>query len=471
MPDTQDFVSSDDIRARFSQAMSKMYREEVPAYGTLLDLVAETNDNVLQADPELKATLEETDNLERISEERHGAIRLGTADELKMMSRVFNVMGMEPVAYYDLTQANVPVHSTAFRATDQESLSKSPFRVFTSLLRTELIKDEDLRQKSEEILAARDIFTPRLRELVDKAEEQGGLTESEAEEFINEATYTFKWHQDAAVDKDFYEALKAEDPRAADIVCFKGPHINHLTPRTLEIDTIHADMPNRGMDPKNVVEGPPPSHAILLRQTSFKALTETVKFDGEEGLHTARFGEIEQRGAALTEKGRKLYDEILTEVRAEITPTPDGSNAAEYMAVLEEKFTEKFPNTPEGMHEEGLAFFQYYVTEKGMEEGLVSNDLYGLVEGGQLAYTPITYEDFLPVSAAGIFASNASEKGHQDEFKQSSQEEFEEALGRPVWSEFKLYDEMERTSIESAFATLSDVSQNLKSDHDAPGVG
>ena len=471
MPDTQEYVSSDEIRARFSRSMSEMYREEVPAYGTLLDLVADVNEQVLKNDPDLKARLEETDNLDRISEERHGAIRLGTADELHMMSRVFNVMGMEPVGYYDLTQANVPVHSTAFRSTDAESLSKSPFRVFTSLLRTELIKDEDLRKKSEEILAARDIFTPRLRELVDKFEERGGLTEDETQEFIKEATYTFKWHQDAAVDKDFYEFLKAEDPRAADIVCFKGPHINHLTPRTLEIDTIHADMPNRGMNPKNVVEGPPPTHPILLRQTSFKALTESVKFEGEEGLHTARFGEIEQRGAALTEKGRKLYDEVLAEVRAEITPAPDGSNAAEYMQKLEDTFMERFPNTAEGLYEDGLAYFQFYVTDKGMEEGLISKDLYTLIESGNIAYTPITYEDFLPVSAAGIFASNASDKSHEDEFTQSSQAKFEEALGRPVWSEFKLYDEMERASIDAAITKLSNVSKDLNSDHNSPSAG
>lgn len=470
MPDVQDFVSSDEIRARFARAMSKMYREEVPAYGQLIDLVADVNEKVLDSDLALKTALEKTDNLDRISEERHGAIRLGTAEELHMMSRVFNVMGMEPVGYYDLTQANVPVHSTAFRATDQDSLSKSPFRMFTSLLRTELIKDESLRAQSEEILAKRDIFTARLRELVDKAEERGGLKENEAEEFINEATYTFKWHQDAAVDKEFYETLKAEDPRAADIVCFKGPHINHLTPRTLEIDTIQTGMPEHGMDAKNVVEGPPATHQILLRQTSFKALTEKVKFGGEKGLHTARFGEVEQRGAALTEKGRKLYDDILTEVRSTITPAPDGSNAEEYMDVLAEKF-KRFPETFEDMFKDGLIYVQYYVTEKGMKEGLVSEDFYDLVANGHVAYTPITYEDFLPVSAAGIFASNAVDKDHKDEFQKSSQEEFEEALGRPVWNEFKLYDEMERASIDAAFTKLSEISQRMNKDHGTPSVG
>ncbi len=37
--------------------------------------------------------------------------------------------------YYDLSQAGVPVHSTAFRPID-ELRSRNPFRMFTSLLRT-----------------------------------------------------------------------------------------------------------------------------------------------------------------------------------------------------------------------------------------------------------------------------------------------------------------------------------------------
>lgn len=448
---TRNFVSPDDIRARFSRAMSKMYREEVPAYGTLLDLVADVNKRVLDADPVLRKKLQESDNLERINEERHGAIRLGKASELAMIARVFGVMGMKPVSYYDLTQANVPVHSTAFRSIDAASLSRSPFRVFTSLLRTELIKDEALRQRAEEILEARDIFTPRLYELVEQAENDGGLDETDTQDFITQATYTFKWHEDAATDKTFYEALKKADPRAADIVCFKGPHINHLTPRTLDIDVIQADMPKRGMNAKNVVEGPPPSCPILLRQTSFKALTEKVKFQGEEGLHTARFGEIEQRSAALTPKGRKLYDDLLNETLSRITPAPDGSNAGEYMRILGEVF-EKFPSSPSEMREQKLAYVQYFITEKGRSEGINIDDIEELIAGGLVDFIPITYEDFLPVSAAGIFASNASDKTSIDSFKSSSQEEFEKALGQSTLSEFTLYQAMEDESLKVIFS-------------------
>lgn len=42
------FVPSDEIRARFSSAMSEMYRDEVPQYGTLIELVADINQRTLQ---------------------------------------------------------------------------------------------------------------------------------------------------------------------------------------------------------------------------------------------------------------------------------------------------------------------------------------------------------------------------------------------------------------------------------------
>ena len=95
--------------------------------------------------------------------ERHGAIRVGTAKELSTLRRMFAIMGMYPVSYYDLSQAGVPVHSTAFRPVDDAALCRNPFRIFTSLLRLELIENVALRERAAEILSHRNIFTPRCR--------------------------------------------------------------------------------------------------------------------------------------------------------------------------------------------------------------------------------------------------------------------------------------------------------------------
>ena len=148
------FVHPDEIRSRFSAALSAMYRAEVPQYGDLLTLVADINAQTLKADAGSADRLAASGELARLSEERHGAIRLGTADELATIARAFAVMGMEPVSYYNLAPAGVPVHSTAFRPVDPAALARNPFRVFTSLLRLELIEDDALRAEAAETMSA-----------------------------------------------------------------------------------------------------------------------------------------------------------------------------------------------------------------------------------------------------------------------------------------------------------------------------
>lgn len=454
------FLSKSDIRARFCRAMSDMYKDEVPLYGDLMDLVRHVNADVMEKDPALKARLEALDNLERISDERHGAIRLGKPEELFTIRRLFAVMGMEPVGYYDLSVAGIPVHSTAFRPTDGEALKRSPFRVFTSLLRLELIEDEALREEAEAILASRDIFTPRVRELIEKSERDGGLDEADVETFITEALETFRWHSDATVSETTYQRLHDAHRLIADVVSFRGPHINHLTPRTLDIDAVQRLMPERGITPKAVIEGPPPRKCpILLRQTSFKALQEQIAFlteSGEQaqGRHTARFGEIEQRGVALTPKGRALYDELLDAARGLAQPKADGSNTAQYMRALREVFA-PMPDTHEGLRSQGLAYFHYFVTEKGKAPHRAAHDLETLVAEGHVGFDPIVYEDFLPVSAAGIFQSNLGDNAAGDRLVKSNREVFEDALGAKAADEFALYQALEDDSIAAVMAETS----------------
>lgn len=488
MTDARPSICSSDIRDMFSRAMSAMYQQEVPQYGTLVELVEDVNVDTLAAKPALKTELEQHGELTRLSEERHGAIRLGTAAELKTMGRLFAVMGMYPVNYYDLTVADIPVHSTAFRPLDDDALKQNPFRVFTSLLRTDLMDDADIRAEAEAALAARDIYTPRLRELIELHAAQGGLNEAEAREFVAEALETFRWHKEAMVSKGAYQRFHDVHRLAADVASFRGPHINHLTPRTLDIDEAQRKMPERGMNSKAIIEGPPPRAVpILLRQTSFKALEEEVEFMEAEfieagsaaevieagsaakvGAHTARFGEIEQRGAALTAKGQALYDALLNQTRARVKPAADGSNAEQYMQALTEEF-QAFPDDLEAMRAQGLAYVQYHATHKGLAAGAdvaakndvendiendVENDVEQLIADGYLAISPIIYEDFLPVSAAGIFTSNLGDDDRQNIQATPNQQAFEAALGMRAVDPFQLYEAKQQASLKCALKQL-----------------
>ena len=105
---------------------------------------------------------------------------------------------------------------------------------------------------------------------------------------MQEALETFRWHRHATVDQR-PTALSNEHRLIADVVCFPGCHINHLTPRTLDIDRVQELMPKYGIEPKILIEGPPRREVpILLRQTSFKALEEPVLSPGNIKAPTPR---------------------------------------------------------------------------------------------------------------------------------------------------------------------------------------
>ncbi|KAM0354203.1 hypothetical protein ACHAPU_001239 [Fusarium lateritium] len=437
-----DPVSPDFIRAMFASSLSSMYRREVPQYGTLLKLVSDINHQKQQhIEP-------------RIEVERHGAIRLGTSDELAMMRRLFSVMGMHPVGYYDLTVASLPVHATCFRPLTQEALAYNPFRVFTSLLRLELIQDTSLRSQATEILSKRNIFTRRCVELVELFESQGSFSKTMAEEFVKEALETFRWHKTSTVDLKTYKALRKEHPLIADVVCFKGPHINHLTPRVLDIETAQDEMLRYGLQAKDGIEGPPPrSCPILLRQTSFLALDEAIAFsEGEEtgGSHKARFGEIEQRGMALTPKGRSLYDDLINEWRRTVSKLRSGTKAGSKEMLLAKAF-ETFPDNLEDIRKQELAYFTYKPVINTSKIPGASID--SLVSSGAVELQPITYEDFLPVSAAGIFHSNLGGDDCMSQVAVADQRSFEISLGCSVKSEFELYNDMQQTSIRECLGS------------------
>jgi uncharacterized glyoxalase superfamily metalloenzyme YdcJ len=438
--------SANKIRTQFTSAMSAMYRDEVPQYKKLCALVESLNEAEIASKPDQYSSIKN----ELLECERHGAIRLGTAKELSTMRRLFAVMGMFPVDYYDLSVAGIPVHSTAFRPIRLENIKANPFRIFTSLLRLDLIEDEALLQTAEAALAKRKIFSKALLVLIDAHEKQNGLNDEQSEQFVAEALEVFRWHQQAQVDSQTYNKLSATHRLIADVVSFKGPHINHLTPRSLDIDALQAQLA-KSFQAKEIVEGPPRRQCpILLRQTSFIALEETVIFnDGEKGTHTARFGEVEQRGIALTPKGRKLYDELLNEARAN---KKDG-----YEDQLQKAFS-KFPDTYKKLHDEKLAYYQYTAVSKP-DAHADPLSISQLLDDGHLTVSPIIYEDFLPVSAAGIFSSNLSdstqEGSDKNQIKQSpNQASFEKALGGTVIDSFSLYEKIQKQSLASALKII-----------------
>ncbi|KAK4228038.1 hypothetical protein QBC38DRAFT_167487 [Podospora fimiseda] len=447
-------VDADTLRTRFVQRLSDMYRDEVPLYGDLVDIVASVDASVLASKSQTPSDL-----LTRHQLERHGAIRLGTAQEMRLISRLFRIMGMYPVGYYDLQIVGFPLHGTAFRPISEQSLSANPFRVFTTVLRPSLIASPTVRKMAESTLSSRQLFSSRLIELMDGVETAGLMPEGNVTEFISEALKIFKWHSKSTVSLSTYESLLREHPMVADIVCFPSAHINHLTPRTLDIDAVQEEMVRRGLPAKECIEGPPAGRKceILLRQTSFKALEERVIFVGGDdecvdGTHTARFGEVEQRGAAVTKKGRELYDRLL------VSAIGMKETERDMVEALKETFVE-YPDDWETLRKQDLVFFRYKVVKSECIPNfkLDTVRMEELIQTGVVECQPITYEDFLPLSAAGIFTSNLGDddrKLYKTNGMADGRAELEAVLGQQIPCETSLYEELQSDSVKQCEEAL-----------------
>jgi uncharacterized glyoxalase superfamily metalloenzyme YdcJ len=343
----------------------------VPAYGTLVEVSEQVNsDYVARHDG-----AERLGSLRRVTAERHGAIRVGSPAELAAVADLFAAFGMLPVGYYDLRSAKspIPVVSTAFRPIDANELARNPFRVFTSMLATRDRRyfDPDLRTRVETFLARRQLFDPALLARARLIAAEGACDVEEAEAFVSAAVSAFALSREP-INKSWYDELSRVSAVAADIAGVGSTHINHLTPRVLDIDDLYRRMTGCGITMIEAIQGPPRTDgpAVLLRQTSFRALTEPCLFRGRDGTLSSgslrvRFGEVEARGVALTPRGRERYD------------------AAMAAADPAQVWSHYFPSTDEEMAAQGLAYYR----------------------GGDPS-APIVYEDFLPASAAGIFRSN-----------------------------------------------------------------
>lgn len=216
---------------------------------------------------------------------------------------------------------------------------------------------------------------------------------------------------------------------------------------------------------KDSTEGPSADTPVLLRQDAYKALTEPVRFTNPDGttldtVHTARFGEIEQRFYATTPEGRKLYDECLSRAEAEKDKDPGllKRDPVAYDAAYARHFA-PFPKTLPELVERGLVYARYEVTDKGRaSRGMVSTtNIHELVRDGLVAREGLRYEDFLPVSAAGIFASNLNQYGTKSAAPVKptyTQAMLEQILGKPIVDADAVYRGLWADSLVGVYSEL-----------------
>ena len=199
--------------------LSNMFGKEVPLYDKSLLVNKVCNQTVCALLAKLYAGFNISgEQLDKTSGERHGAIRIGQPEEYRWVAGYFAAFALEPHNFYDMTNVgskSQPIVATAFRS----SLNPE-HRVFCSLLMTDYF-DPQTRQRIEALLATRNVFSDRAKELILKNQQQSGLDWNDAQDLIKEGvTRIFKWTGRAKDHQLYQDLCQAGFKIAADIACF-----------------------------------------------------------------------------------------------------------------------------------------------------------------------------------------------------------------------------------------------------------
>ena len=130
-----------------------------------------------------------------------------------------------------------------------------------------------------------------------------------------------------------------------------------------------------------------------------------------------------------------------------------------FASVAAEPF-KAFPKTMRELLKAGLIYGRYSATPKGLSASPASLplDRFALVEQGFARVEGLRYEDFLPVSAAGIFASNLNQYGTKSTAAvkpQYTQAQLEAVMGRGIISTDEQYEAIEAASLLQTYSKLN----------------
>ncbi len=492
-----------EIRKLVARGFSEMYGRELPEYNRFTVPVRASNLEQLDRHPDPNV------HRETLMEEKHGAIRVPGAEEMRVVTRIFAVMGMVPVEFYDMTilgAKSLPMIATAFRSTDR-SVEESAFRMFCSMLHTDSIPPQLRAEVLAELEKNRRLypkFSPALLTMLDQAEHHGGLGADDAPKFAALVVDALSMHKDKVVNFALYSKLRQISDPLADIV-LESPVLNHLTPRALDIEAAVDQLNAAGIPMQAVIQGPPLREdgvQIQLNQIAriaagedvFVALDPAVltaferdpnslaqakanapRLELQKGenvaaymarieaalaaspivivQHKARFGEIEARGVALTVAGEAAYNAYGIESEAD--------PAAKKARV--EEFKRKYPRTDRQLHDAGYAYYTYRTTDDGRtrREPIAARrtSFLELLDAGDVELVPQTYHDFLPFSAAAIFRANLTEGsrglGGVEQDASDNKRKLEQAMGTTIANRHDLHRRDQEESLRQVCVELN----------------
>ena len=284
--------SSEENHAQTSRARScgpasrsaspRLYGTEVPAYDTLVDVSREVNSDFVARHGADAARL---GSIERVTAERHGAIRVGLGPRARpggaRVRRVRDASGglLRPAGRLDELGAR-GVHGVPADGPGGAGPQPVPgVHLDAGRRRPALLRRRDRRRASRRSWPRARCSRPSCSRSP-TARPSRTASERRTPSASSSSRRARSRCRREPVDHDWYFHLERISSVAADIGGVPSTHINHLTPRVLDIDDLYARMQARGIAMIDEIQGPPRWEGpdVLLRQTSFRALAEERLF-------------------------------------------------------------------------------------------------------------------------------------------------------------------------------------------------
>ena len=434
------FTHFSEIRSRVVNQILMNFKKSMPIYAQMMEVADAINS---------QAGAKEAERLGKIM---HGAIRCANNEELQTVSDIFELMGNQPVNYYDLRE-KVSVESTAFRPTCKDEIEKNGFRIFCSRLSMDCIPQEH-HEFVLSLMSRRKLFDDELLKLIRIGKEQGGLKPAQADQFVQKCVQLFLRPEKALLTMEEFKKLQSINKVAAQILITNSLALNHLTPSVASVPRAHEEMQRRGITTIPVWQGPVGKN-VVLRQTSCLAPPVKLQFPTAEGSfieadYQETFVEFEERLQALTPKGRLLFEDLFNDGKKSLSLSENDDGYAEHYYQTMHKALSEFPEDPMTLYTQKLAYFTFDKSDP-TESVSESNSLNENIISGRVKLVPQQYEDFFGPAATNIFNSNIGLKDVSNVAvaKPDSQKTFESGLGRSVVNMYDYYSDIQNASAQA----------------------
>ena len=294
-----------------------MYAGEVPAYGTLVEVSGEVNADYVARHPRRRTPRLAAAGHRRAAR-RHPGRQPGRAGRRRRpVRRVRHAAGglLRSCARAASRDSGGVDRFSAHRSRRAGAQSVSGVHVDAGHPRPPILRRGPAYPRGERSSRTANCSTPPCSPRRGSIAAEGCCDADEAQAFVAAAVAAFALSREP-IDKSWYDELSRVSAVAADIAGVSSTHINHLTPRVLDIDDLYRRMTRRGITMIDAIQGPPrtdgPAGAVAPDLFSRSRRTVPVPRQGRHrlapGQLRVRFGEVEARGVALTPPGRQRYD-------------------------------------------------------------------------------------------------------------------------------------------------------------------